>query len=614
MSNIKLPNGIGLKVQNQAQLGQNVLLLSTFTKNFKSILEVEESSDGLVFKNEISNISLKAANGRQENLNNCSNFRLFDINNYFILTYSRYFQGKYFLRLAISKDFKQFKASKSLCEIDGPSYVLDLDNERKIICLVYKSQGINLSLIDYSKFPKIINSQRLLNESVKDISIADVKVVNNLIRVIYFEKIYQNQEYYYVVKAILFDRKYPYKTVSRSEKPLWIQPLEWKEKNLVPLGLVELKDKVISYWISPSKGLFACILPTFELKGEKLTISQVILKRLKENPILKPITRHFWESKAVFNPSAIYDREKIHIIYRAIGDNDSSVVGYARSSDGVNIDLRHNKPIYTPRATFELGDPSKPFIQGKFVSGGGGFGGCEDARLTRIGNRVYMTYVAFNGWSPPRVALTSIDREDFINHNWKWEKPVLISRPNVVDKNACILPEKINGKYVIFHRIFPDILIDFVDDLNFDGKTKFLRGEYKISPRKNFWDSRKIGVGPAPIKTKDGWLTIYQAVGNQDPGRYKIGAMILRGDDPTKVLYRSNEPILEPIERYENEGYKAGVVYPCGAVVKDSDLFVYYGGADSYTCVAKANVSQFISQLKNTGSTSLFRINNTNIN
>jgi len=71
----------------------------------------------------------------------------------------------------------------------------------------------------------------------------------------------------------------------------------------------------------------------------------------------------------------------------------------------------------------------------------------------------------------------------------------------MVDKSGCILPEKVDGKYVIFHRVYPDILIDFVDDLNFDG-TKWLKGEFKIAPRPTMWDSRKIGVGAPRSKPK----------------------------------------------------------------------------------------------------------------
>src|SRR5208283_3746855 len=238
-------------------------------------------------------------------------------------------------------------------------------------------------------------------------------------------------------------------------------------------------------------------------------------------------------------------------------------------------------------------------MSGIYASGGGGAGGCEDPRLTRIGDYVYMTYVAYDGHSHPRVALSSIHINDFLKHKWDWKSPVLISPPYVVDKNACILPEKINGKYVIFHRVFPNILIDFVDDLDFDGKTRWLVGQYKIPTRalSSDWDSLKVGCGPPPLRTKDGWLLIYQAVGASDESRYKIGAMLLDLKDPTKVLARTRNPILEPTANYENEGLKSGVVYPCGAVIIKNRLFVYYGGADMVVCVATATLNHFLEEL-----------------
>lgn len=323
------------------------------------------------------------------------------------------------------------------------------------------------------------------------------------------------------------------------------------------------------------------------------------LQKFRGNPIVEPRENISWESKATFNPAALYKDGRVHILYRAIGDNDVSVLGYASAKDGVHIDERLDAPAYMPREIFE-GAPraiTLPEPVSHFISGGGGWGGVEDPRLTEIDGRVYMTYVAFNGWEPPRVALTSIPIEDFLEKNWgKWTRPVLISPPGVVDKNAVIFPEKISGKYVIIHRIYPDILIDFVDSLDFDGKT-WLKGEFKIKPRLHSWDSHKIGAGAPPIKTKYGWLLIYQAVGKQDQSRYKIGAMLLDLNNPTHVLARSKQPILEPKEQYENWGWKFGVVYPCGAVVIKDRLFVYYGGADKVACVASANLDEFLDKL-----------------
>jgi predicted GH43/DUF377 family glycosyl hydrolase len=337
-------------------------------------------------------------------------------------------------------------------------------------------------------------------------------------------------------------------------------------------------------------------------KTSQVANIQLSLERFEGNPILKPDNKHRWETKAVFNPAAIYESGKVHILYRAIGESDVSVLGYASSLDGLHIHERLDKPVYIPREPFEGVNPSHPCVSelaSIYVSGGGGMGGCEDPRLTKIGERVYLTYVAYDGHSHPRVALSSIHIDDFLNRTWNWQKPVLISPPHIVDKNACILPEKINGKFVIFHRVFPNILIDFADDLDFDGKTRWLVGQFKIPTRalSSDWDNLKVGCGPPPMKTKDGWLLIYHAVSRDDESRYKIGAMLLDLKDPTKVLARTRSPILEPIASYENQGLKAGIVYPCGAVAISERLFVYYGGADTVVCVASVKLGHFLDQL-----------------
>jgi predicted GH43/DUF377 family glycosyl hydrolase len=335
----------------------------------------------------------------------------------------------------------------------------------------------------------------------------------------------------------------------------------------------------------------------------KIKNIQLVLERFEDNPILIPKPGNWWETKAVFNPAAIYESGKVHILYRAIGETNVSMLGYASSTDGLHIQERLSKPVYSPREPFEGVNPPCPQsaagTAGIYISGGGGMGGCEDPRLTRIDERVYMTYVAYDGRNPPRVALSSIHINDFLDKKWNWKKPMLISPPHIVDKNACILPEKINGKYVIFHRVYPNILIDFVDDLDFDGKTRWLTGQYEIPVRalSSDWDSHKVGAGPPPLKTKDGWLLIYQAVGRNDDYRYKIGAMLLDSKDPTKVIARSRRPILEPVARYENEGWKAGVVYPCGAAIVKERLFVYYGGADMVVCVASVKLNGFLEEL-----------------
>lgn len=317
------------------------------------------------------------------------------------------------------------------------------------------------------------------------------------------------------------------------------------------------------------------------------------LKRSVHNPIIAP-RLYEWESKATFNPTAFESDGKVHIIYRAIGDDDSSVLGYALSSDGINIDERPTHSIY--RRFYQA---IKSGFSIDYVSGGGWNGGCEDPRLTLIGDTIYMLYTAFDGWGSVRIALTSIPLADFKKKKWNWQKSVLISPPGEIHKNWVLFPEKINGKFAIIHSISPKISIEYVDDLRqFDGK-KFIKSNYSSqSPWKDSWDNMVRGVGPSPIKTTAGWLVLYHSMDRNDPDRYKLGAMVLDFKDPTKILYHSKHPILEPDEYYENEGYKWGVIYSCGAVVKDGILFVYYGGADKFVCVASTPLDALLDSLK----------------
>jgi len=333
---------------------------------------------------------------------------------------------------------------------------------------------------------------------------------------------------------------------------------------------------------------------------------ELALKRYEHNPIIAPSSELPWESKATFNPSAIFGDGKVHLIYRAIGNTDVSVFGYARSKDGFTIDYKSSHPAYYQKAPVA---DKKTAILIPYSSGGGWNGGGEDPRLTLIDDRVYMLYTSFDGWNSIRIAMTSISFSDFVSERWNWNPHVFISPPGEVHKNWVLFPEKINGKYAILHGISPKIMVEYVADLEeFDG-TKYIRsttptgGGYADS-----WDSWLRGVGPAPIKTKYGWLVLYHAMDVDDPNRYKIGAMLLDLSDPTNVLVRSQQPILEPDEHYENEGWKSGVVYACGAVATDDGfLFVYYGGADKVVCVAVAELEPFLKTLISSGSAKISR-------
>jgi predicted GH43/DUF377 family glycosyl hydrolase len=426
--------------------------------------------------------------------------------------------------------------------------------------------------------------------------------------------------------AVLVDKNNYQKILWRSKRPIWIQPKEWKGGEVNFVGSFYRGKKLLVYWdfcgeikvvlvanawvrpvpvknakkkVAKNKKLSKIIKTT---KPQEFS-SQLELNKYEKNPIIEPIGEHTWESRETFNPAAIYLNGNVHLLYRALGEKGISVLGYASSEDGINIDERLKKPVYAPMQPFEYGGVKKPKHYYPYSSGGS-WSGCEDPRLSIIGKRIYMTYVAFNGSCPPGVALTSISIKDFLAKNWNWKIPKLISTPGEIQKNWVIFPEKINGKFAILHSISPNISIDYFDSL--DDEKIIIKSYHNNKSDDTRWDNILRGVGPPPIKTDYGWLVFYHAMDKRDPNRYKVGAMILDYQHPEIILHRSAQPILEPIEKYENEGSKSGVVYVCGSIVKDEKIFVYYGGADRFTCVAMAPIKEFILAIINSSKTTPF--------
>lgn len=340
-----------------------------------------------------------------------------------------------------------------------------------------------------------------------------------------------------------------------------------------------------------------------------------VLKKYEKNPILSPNPSSNWENHTVLNPASIQIDNITHLLYRAEGSAGLSTIGYGKSHNGITFD-RLSYPVYTPRMDFEgvNVDPRiiKSLRMGSFRSGynhypadfslpeGHAWHGVEDPRVTEMDGRIYMIYAAYNGYQMARPAITSIDKEDFVNHKWNWKTPQPMTRVyhnhGEGNKNVVLHPEKVDGKYMLFHRIWPHIRMDLVDDLEFGPGKNYLKEIRQIPARGDSWDSHKVAVAAPPIRIDEGWLLIYQGAGSQDR-QYKVGAMILDYDDPSKVLYRSNYPIMTPSQWYENE-HKFGVAYPCGAVVRDGILNVYYGGSDKYVCLASAPLREFVDKLK----------------
>ncbi len=602
------PRGLGVIAKG----GEVFMYSLPFQK--KGGLQIDVSLNGFEFKKLDSDFEIKIQKGKSENLKNLKDFRVSQLEKKYLLTYLKSYKGKTVLALASSKDLVNWQKITQIAEISTPAMLVPEAKFKGKYTLLFGNGEIGIASSKNLKNWEIVKKPLIKpNGKLKKLLLpANIITTSAGIQLIYYEVSNVKKEKTYAIKTALFAKNNLHKRLWEPEKSIW--ETQGSPKSLQPLGVVNFGGRLISYWQS-ELGILAYELPPIqEVLELKEFIPPIVLNRIQENPMLSPIIKHFWESKAVFNPAAFYEGGKVHIIYRAIGDSDTSVLGYAISQDGIHIDERHADPVYIPKEHFECADPKSPICSLAFISGGGGGGGCEDPRIMKIKNRFYMTYVAYDGRNPPRIALTSIKDEDFLNRQFsKWEKPVLISPPGVIDKNASIFPEKVKGKYVFFHRIYPDILIDYVDSLEFDGKTKWLTGQHKITPVENSWDSRKVGVGPPPIKTKDGWLVIYQAVDDKDASQYKMGAMLLDLEEPTQVIARSKRPILTPDKWYENEGHKSGVVYPCGAVNKDGELLIYYGGADTVVCGARANLNEFVDQLKYSGSAQLTPINSTPI-
>ncbi|KUK83482.1 MAG: Glycosidase-related protein, partial [Microgenomates bacterium 39_6] len=228
----------------------------------------------------------------------------------------------------------------------------------------------------------------------------------------------------------------------------------------------------------------------------------------------------------------------------------------------------------------------------------GRLSGCEDPRITKMGDHLYMFYTAYNGIDHPRVAMSSIAVNDFINHRFSWSDPVAISEFGVHNKNSCLLPEKVNGQYVILHRTGGrDIAIDYVDSLEeLKKETNWLKKEQAIYPRPDGWDSKKIGIAGPPIKIDSGWLLLYHGVSNIDH-QYRVGMMILDHNNLGQVLYRGKYPIIKPTEKYEQIGDVPNVVFPCGAILVKNTLFIYYGGGDKVIGMATAQMDKLLAQI-----------------
>ena len=322
------------------------------------------------------------------------------------------------------------------------------------------------------------------------------------------------------------------------------------------------------------------------------------LDKWEKNPILTPERNNEWEKEAVFNPGAWYEEGTFYLLYRAAGEVEDyrNCLGLAVSKDGFNFERVSSSPVFTP-------------------SEDGFDAGCvEDPRIVKFGDTFYVTYAARA--FPPGAFWRGERRKNLPADTPTWRENLTrsgllsskdlrhferlgpITSDKVDDRDVVLFPERIKGKYVMLHRPYewvgekygckaPSIWLAYSEDLiHWEGDQLLIQPEFE-------WESKKIGASTPPIRTEKGWLTLYHGVDRG--GVYRVGVMLLDLEEPWKVIARSPHFIMEPEEEFEKKGYVDNVVFPCGNVVVEGKIFIYYGGADSVCCVATTWLEDLIS-------------------
>lgn len=346
-----------------------------------------------------------------------------------------------------------------------------------------------------------------------------------------------------------------------------------------------------------------------EAKPRNILNHPFTLKKSDQNPVLSPHSSNYWENLVVCNPGAWYENGLFYLLYRAAGDDKDHVIrfGLAVSDDGVNFKRVSDQPVF------------EPSIDGPDM------GGVEDPRIVKFGDEFYVTY-AYRPYPPgqywkfehdvvqlpetgpdaPAVYRKNIANTGLaVTKDFKtWRRLGRITQSNLDDRDVILFPEKVNGRFVMLHRpkqwtgeVYgceePSIWITFSDDLMvWNQPSKLL-----ISGRRGSWEE-KVGGSTPPLKTKEGWLIIYHGVENGGLGHYRVGAALLDLNDPSKLIARLPDWIMEPEHWYELEGLYNGCVFPTGNMIVGDELYIYYGGADKYCCLATCNLEELLNELK----------------
>lgn len=303
-------------------------------------------------------------------------------------------------------------------------------------------------------------------------------------------------------------------------------------------------------------------------------MARSLFTRSPLNPILAA-TPQWWEARAVFNPGVAQYRDRIAIVYRAIGLDGISRFGLAWSTDGEHIDERASLPFYE-------GTLDDPFARL----------GVEDPRITPLDSDYYLTYCKASvaaadtpplAWEPApfRVRSGLAVTADFGSL-----REIATVLPDVDSKDCVLFPARIAGRFAALIRLYPAIqYVESSDSHHWSDPVTIL------APIPGTWEGERVGAGPPPVLTPWGWLLLYH--GNeylQMPGNrrvYSMGLAVLDADDPARVIYRHPEPVFWPEASYEVAGPVGNVVFGTGLVQLGTRYFLYYGAGDGVIGVAQ---------------------------
>lgn len=304
------------------------------------------------------------------------------------------------------------------------------------------------------------------------------------------------------------------------------------------------------------------------------------LERLPANPLVVPADIRYARASGAFNPAAAVDHRsgRVVLLVRAYdAETRRSTLALALSTDGATIDEVRDRPALGCDAPYEEW-------------------GVEDARVTWLADegRYAITYTGYSAIGP-RVCLVTTD-DLLAPERWVRHGP----RIDGENKNCVVLPEKVDGAYVVLHRPMPRVECVRVRALEDPWPA---RGTTILGPRPGTWRSSRVGAGAPPLRTDVGWLLPFHGATSVEEGNvYSMGWCVLDAARPETVRYVSETPALAPEAPYEIEpgpipqvdmaNFRTGVrvVFPQGLVERGDDLVVYYGAAD--VSVAGARVAK----------------------